>query len=71
VIPDVDNPMLMLIVACAGLASNVIAGAFLGVHDHSHGDEPGDLDVDPLVGVRSRWQHDTGLTVLRRQRIKT
>lgn len=48
---DVESPMLVLVVACAGLASNVVAGAFLGVHDHSHDDEPGQLDVDPLVSI--------------------
>ena len=55
---DVENPMVVMIVACAGLASNIVAGAFLGVHDHSHAGEPGNLDVDPLV--RDDSVHDQG-----------
>jgi len=45
----VDNPKLVLIVACAGLASNIISGTFLGVHDHGHEHGAGSLDFELLV----------------------
>ncbi|KAI0126907.1 cation efflux protein [Xylariales sp. AK1849] len=36
--PEVDNPKLILIVGCCGLASNLLGFVVLGGHDHGHGD---------------------------------
>lgn len=38
--PNIDNPKLILIVGCTGLASNLVGFFVLGGHGHSHG--PGD-----------------------------
>ncbi|QDS70727.1 hypothetical protein FKW77_002888 [Venturia effusa] len=37
-IERVERPELIFAVACAGLVSNIISGAFLGVHEHGHED---------------------------------
>ena len=36
-VPEVNNPMLILIVGCAGLLSNLLGFVVLGGHGHSHG----------------------------------
>lgn len=47
---DVNNPQFVFYVACAGLASNIISGVFLGVHEHSHGDADAvQLDLELLL----------------------
>ena len=35
--PNIDNPKVMLIVGCFGLASNLVGFVILGGHGHSHG----------------------------------
>ncbi|CAP69498.1 uncharacterized protein PODANS_1_11600 [Podospora anserina S mat+] len=42
--PDIENPQLILVVGCMGLASNLVGFVVLGGHGHSHG--PGDHDHD-------------------------
>ncbi|KAG5928824.1 hypothetical protein E4U42_007936 [Claviceps africana] len=37
--PEINQPQLILIVGCAGLASNLLGFVVLGGHGHSHGDE--------------------------------
>ncbi|KAG6298909.1 hypothetical protein E4U09_000443 [Claviceps aff. purpurea] len=37
--PEINQPKLILIVGCAGLASNLLGFVVLGGHGHSHGDE--------------------------------
>lgn len=37
--PEITQPKLILIVGCAGLASNLLGFVVLGGHGHSHGDE--------------------------------
>ncbi|TID26772.1 cation efflux protein [Venturia nashicola] len=45
----VNNPKFVFYVACAGLASNLISGLFLGVHEHSHGEADAvQLDLELL-----------------------
>jgi len=48
-IEEVDNPKIVLIVACTGLAANIVSGTFLGVHEHAHGHGPGNLDLELLT----------------------
>ncbi|KAE9983999.1 hypothetical protein EG328_009256, partial [Venturia inaequalis] len=45
----VNKPQYVFYVACAGLASNLISGTFLGVHEHSHGEADAvQVDLDLL-----------------------
>lgn len=45
----VKNPEYVLIIAGAGLASNIISGTFLGVHEHNHGESSAvQLDLESL-----------------------
>lgn len=37
--PEINQPQLILVVGCAGLASNLLGFVVLGGHGHSHGDE--------------------------------
>lgn len=37
--PEINQPQLILIVGCAGLASNLVGFVVLGGHGHSHSDE--------------------------------
>lgn len=45
----VEKPEYVLIIAGAGLASNIISGTFLGVHEHNHGETSAvQLDLESL-----------------------
>lgn len=44
--PEINQPKLILIVGCAGLASNLLGFVVLGGHGHSHGDEEEGHDHD-------------------------
>jgi len=48
-VAEVENPKIVLIVACAGLAANILSGTFLGVHEHGHEHGAGNLDLELLV----------------------
>ncbi|KAF2427277.1 cation efflux protein [Tothia fuscella] len=56
-IEEIQNPKLVLIVACAGLGSNIVSGSLLGVHEHSHGANAGDLDLELLKKTWCSHEH--------------
>ncbi|KAK4181703.1 cation efflux protein [Triangularia setosa] len=54
--PQIENPQLILIVGCMGLASNLVGFVVLGGHGHSHG--PGDHDHDHEHGDGHSHTHE-------------
>ncbi|KZS93089.1 cation efflux protein [Sistotremastrum niveocremeum HHB9708] len=46
-IQEVSNPMLVVIVGCLGLASNILGLFLFHEHDHSHGDSEGNKSHSP------------------------
>ena len=49
----VNNPKLVLIVGCVGLALNLISALFLHEHDHDHDHGPTNLQDTEAISVDS------------------
>ncbi|KAE8375393.1 putative cation diffusion facilitator family metal ion transporter [Aspergillus bertholletiae] len=57
----VDNPKLVLIIGCVGLALNILSASFLHEHDHSHDNMPGgNLDASAEDGTNEAYAFHTG-----------
>lgn len=61
--PKVKNPMLVLVVGCLGLASNLFGFLVLGGHSHSHGhEETGKSQNDNIRGLEGGDTYHQGQT---------